>query len=137
MNGCRGIISNHHRNITSDLCTSKRRKKNITQLVNDVTLNRKESGNDARTSERPEEKKSCVLVLSTSSLFCPLFVRPGSQYTFFCASPFLTFPLPELLPFFKGTGDQRNDQPLFLLPQLLLAKLINTKRKLSPVLSSQ
>ena len=125
VNGCRGIISNHHRNITSDLCTSKPRRKNITQLVNDVTLNRKENGNDSRRSKRPgEKKKSCVLVLSTSSLFCPMFVRQCSQYIFFCASPFLTFPLPELLLFFKGTGDQRNDQSLFLLPQLLLAKLV-------------
>ena len=57
VNGCRGIISNHHRNITSDLCTSKPRRKNITQLVDDVTLNRKESGNDSRRSKRPGEKK--------------------------------------------------------------------------------
>ena len=57
VNGCRGIISNHHRNITSDLCTSKPRRKNITQLVIDVTLNLKDSGNDAKRSKRPGEKK--------------------------------------------------------------------------------
>ena len=60
VNGCRGIISNHHRNITSDLCTSKPIRKNITQLVNDVTLNRKESGSDSRKSKRPGEKKNHV-----------------------------------------------------------------------------
>ena len=139
MNGCWGIISNHHRNITSDLCTSKPRRKNITQLVNDVTLNRKESGNDSRRSKRPGQKKNHVsLSWVLAHFFVPCScVRAHNIIIFFCASPFLTFPLPELLLFFKGTGDQRNDQPLFLLPQLPLAKLINTRRKLSPVLSSQ
>lgn len=89
VNGCRGIISNHHRNITSDLCTSKPRRKNMTQLVIDVTLNLKDSGNDARRSKRLERK--------SSPLFCPKFVRLGSQHIFFCASSFLTFPLRELL----------------------------------------
>ena len=92
VNGCRGIISNHHRNITSDLCTSKPRRKNITQLVNDVTLNRKESGNDARRSKRPGEKKNHVsLSWVLAHFFVPCSCVKAHNISFFALRHSLLF----------------------------------------------
>lgn len=99
VNGCRGIISNHHRNITSDLCTSKPRRKNITQLVIDVTLNLKDSGNDARRSKRPGEKKQPTFLsqIRASRLTIYLFLRFVIPY----------FSITGATPFFQGTGTRK------------------------------